>query len=102
MENLVVEFEARCELYAPHANSCTEVASRIRKLDLSTSQEASITSIIRLAVAETMYGMLCGIEGFASIGNTQGSYQLTDESGHILTGALDSLFFERVPELCGT
>jgi hypothetical protein len=101
VKNLVEEFRARCDLYAPGGSSQAEVATRIRRLGLSPQQEADVTSLVRLAVAETMYGILCGLEGYGSLGHTQGPYRLHSESGELLSGALDSLFFEQVPELRG-
>ena len=91
--------EERSELYLPSSKSRTEVATRIRALDLSPAQEAELMSITQLVIAETIYGLLCGLEGYGSIGQSQDTYELRDESGQILTGELDSMFFNRVQAL---
>ena len=53
-------------------------------------------AMIRLAIDDTTYQLVCGIEGSASLGDSQQDYTLLDEDGNTLTGALDSLLYERL------
>lgn len=59
-------------------------------------------SILELVMAETIFRLLCGLEGTGSLGSVQRQYKLFDEDGNELTQELDALFFERVDALSAT
>lgn len=93
--NLKAELQARGDLYL---NEETEVSILIESMGLDESQNEVIKKIIRLLIEETAYGLICGIEGAASIGSKQEVYKLISESGEEITGSLDALFYEDIIE----
>lgn len=59
----------------------TQVGSKIRELDLNASQLEKLKQLIDDILKETIYGILLGIDGEASIGGIQQTYKLYDEAG---------------------
>lgn len=64
----------------------TEVGLNLAQLGLNSEQMKKIKSIIDTALTDTIYTVLLGLDGEASIGNVQQNYKLYDESGNKLTG----------------
>lgn len=64
----------------------TEVGIDIEKLNLTQEQMEIMKGIIDKALTDTMYTILLGIDGEASIGGIQQEYKLYDENGNKLTG----------------
>ena len=52
----------------------TQVGSKIRELDLNASQLEKLKQLIDDILKETIYGILLGIDGEASIGGIQQTY----------------------------
>ena len=64
----------------------TEVGLDIESLNLTEDQINIMKGIIDKVLTDTMYTILLGIEGEASIGGIQQKYKLYDENGDNLTG----------------
>lgn len=71
------------ESFTAH-NGTTEVASRIRNLGLSQHQLDQLHGVLDAALTDTMYALLLGLDGAASIGNDQQTFTITDEDGNVL------------------
>ena len=56
-------------------------------LGISPEQARGVREILELALTDTMDSLLLGLDGAASIGGRQESYQLFSESGDQLSGA---------------
>jgi hypothetical protein len=67
----------------------SEVASRIETLKLSGDQLSTVHEIVKTVVRDTMYTLLLGLDGAASIGGTQQDYIIHDESGSKISGPGD-------------
>jgi hypothetical protein len=65
----------------------TEVGLELANLGLTAEQTKKIKSIINKVLRDAMYTILLGLDGEASIGRIQETYQLFDESGYKLTGS---------------
>jgi hypothetical protein len=59
----------------------TEVGLKIDNLGLTTEQMEKMKSIIDAVLTDSMYTILLGLDGEASIGNVQQTYKLYDENG---------------------
>lgn len=69
------------------AGSDTYVRTLISELKLDSEQQPLIRQVIDAVLTGTMYGLLLGLEGEASIGNDQRPYQIVDENdGQVIAG----------------
>lgn len=59
----------------------TEVGLNIANLGLTTEQMEKMKNIIDTVITDTMYTILLGLDGEASIGNIQQIYKIYDENG---------------------
>ena len=59
-------------------DSDTLVRRLIDEMKLNDLQESGIRKVIDAALSDTMYGLLLGLDGAASIGNDQRSYRIID------------------------
>jgi len=66
-------------------DSGSAVVALIRELNLSPIQSERLHRIVDGILADSFYGLLLGLDGAASIGGSQQSYQLRDEQGDLLT-----------------
>lgn len=66
--------------------SCSAVAAAIGALGLSPAQLSSLRGALDSALTDTMYTLLLGLDGCASIGGRQETYALFAESGQRLSG----------------
>ncbi|MEL6626479.1 MAG: hypothetical protein AAFO96_07945 [Bacteroidota bacterium] len=66
--------------------STTAVGILIQQLNLSPEQMPILRQILDGVMTDTMYGILLGLDGAASIGGEQEDYQIFDEEGNKLTG----------------
>jgi len=98
IDNVVDSMESLVSLYAEGKNGPTYLGSELDKIGLTNDQRNQVLSLIRLAVSEATHSIICGIEGTASLGNSQQMYKLLDEDGNELTGQLDALLHERLEE----
>ena len=83
-------------LYAQGRQGQTRLGAMLDALALADGQREQVLAMIKLAIDDTTYQLVCGIEGSASLGDSQQDYTLLDEDGNTLTGALDSLLYERL------
>lgn len=70
-------------------NSNTEVAQLIKSLQLTDKQNQIMKKILDTTLNDVFYSILLGLDGAASIGGTQESYDLKDEKGNSLSGELE-------------
>lgn len=68
------------------SSSGNTVAGAIEALGLPASRKAELRRILDLALTDTMYTLLLGLDGCASIGGLQESYSVYAESGGRLAG----------------
>ena len=68
------------------AGSGGAVATAINALDLSPPQASGLHRVLDLALTDTMYTLLLGIDGSAAIGGRQETYRLFAEGGAQLSG----------------
>ena len=72
-----------------NTGSGSAVAARIDALGLSPAQASGLRRALDLALTDTMYTLLLGLDGGASIGGRQETYSLYAESGErLLSGAM--------------
>ncbi|PLY44339.1 hypothetical protein CSZ94_06265 [Janthinobacterium sp. ROICE36] len=83
-------------LYAQGRQGQTRLGTLLDALALAQAQREQILALIKLAIDDATYQLVCGIEGSASLGDSQQEYTLLDEEGHTLTGALDALLYDRL------
>ncbi|MBI1891266.1 MAG: hypothetical protein HYS18_11500 [Burkholderiales bacterium] len=65
------------------------VAAKIRSMDLSEDQLAEMRSVLDAALTDTMYTLLLGLDGAASIGDIQQTYKILDEDGRLISESGD-------------
>jgi len=68
------------------------VAQQIKDMNLSEDQERQMRTVLHAVVRDTMYTLLLGLDGCASIGSNQQDYTILDEHGVVITsgGALEA------------
>ena len=93
MEHLALSFRGELE-----GGVKTKVASLLESMQLNAEQEKLLFEILRITTEDTIYSLICALEGHAPLGNVQQKFTLLDESGNELTGELDRLFYERLLE----
>ncbi|MFN5468624.1 MAG: hypothetical protein ACK5AM_10985 [Pirellulaceae bacterium] len=64
----------------------TRVSMEIRDMQLDEPKLAALREILDGALTDAFYTILLGLDGAASIGGTQQSFDLRDESGARITG----------------
>jgi hypothetical protein len=69
---------------APDAPS--EVAAKVRAMGLSAEQSVQMQGILDTAIKDTMVALLLGLDGEASIGDSQQAFTITDEDGNVIQG----------------
>lgn len=92
------EIEESANLYSQGLSGGTDVGSKIDALGLGSAQREMVVSLIKQAMEEFTYTLICGLEGEASVGGGQQQYKLLDEAGNELSGDLSSIFYEAVME----
>ncbi|GKS73319.1 hypothetical protein AVME950_00505 [Acidovorax sp. SUPP950] len=63
------------------ADGTSETAKKITALNLTPTQFKQVECIIDNVIRDTMYTLLLGLDGAASIGNDQRHLTIADESG---------------------
>lgn len=78
--------ELRTELVRDFTNpaSGSTVAAKIAALGLDAAQSRQLAAIVDTMVRDTVYTMLLGLDGAASLGNCQQHFTLTDENGNVI------------------
>jgi hypothetical protein len=85
VEGFYKEKEDLLKLYSDNEQE-TEVGNLIKTLDLKDDKKETLMKIIDNALTDTLYTVLLGLDGAASIGDRQEMYKLLDENGNELTG----------------
>jgi len=96
--NIKVEIENLVSLYGKGSEVQTDLGIKLDSLGLSSEVKEQFVGLIKQAIEESTYNIICGLEGVASIAGTQECYKIKDESGNKLSGDLDSLFYEQIME----
>jgi len=68
------------------AGSETLVSQKISSMGLSIQQTIALREVLNLLLNDTFYTLLLGLDGAASIGGVQHSYQVLDEDGLLICG----------------
>lgn len=98
VKNIKTEIEGLVSLYAQGSEGQTEIGTKLDSLNMSPELKSEVVSLIEQAIKESIYNLISGLEGSASLAGTQEIYKITDESGSELSGKLDALFYEYVME----
>ena len=74
----------------------TLVSTKIEELNLDEIQTEKLKSIISNLLTDTFYTLLLGLDGSASIGNSQESFKIYDEEDHLISegGDLEGYAYE--------
>jgi formamidopyrimidine-DNA glycosylase len=67
----------------------TQVATKIRELNLSEAQRKQVVAILDAALTDTFYTLLLGLDGSASIGGIQQTYKIYGEDGKLISDCGD-------------
>lgn len=75
----------------------TAVSAAIDRMNLGPEQRTVLREVLDGVLTDTLYTVLLGLDGEASIGGEQRSYVLTDDEGNLLTrdGAIEASAYER-------
>ena len=96
IDDVVASNASLLALYAQGRQGQTQLGALLDGLALAEGQREQVLALIKLAIDDATYQLVCGIEGSASLGDGQQDYTLLDEDGHTLTGALDALLYDRL------
>lgn len=96
IDDVVASNASLLALYAQGRQGQTQLGALLDGLTLAEGQREQVLALIKLAIDDATYQLVCGIEGSASLGDGQQDYTLVDEDGHTLTGALDVLLYDRL------
>lgn len=66
------------------ADGGSEVAAKVRALGLSAEQQAGMRDVLDAALRDTMYSLLLGLDGAASIGDSQEQFTIAGEDGVVI------------------
>ena len=66
------------------SSSGSSVAAQLAGLDCSPEQISAIRGILDTVLTDTLYAVLLGLDGCASLGGVQQSYHIRDESGAVV------------------
>jgi hypothetical protein len=78
----------RAELLAAFTapDAASEVAAKVRAMGLSAEQSVQMQGILDTVIKGTMVALLLGLDGEASIGDSQQAFTITDEDGTVIQG----------------
>lgn len=78
----------RAELLAAFTapDAASEVAAKVRAMGLSAEQSVQMQGILDTVIKDTMVALLLGLDGEASIGDSQQTFTITDEDGTVIQG----------------
>ncbi|QYG07355.1 hypothetical protein [Janthinobacterium sp. PAMC25594] len=96
IDDVVASNASLLVLYAQGREGQTQLGALLDGLALDEAQREQVLALIKLAIDDATYQLVCGIEGSASLGDNQQDYTLLDEDGNTLTGALDALLYDRL------
>ena len=75
-------------------NPQSEVGQLIQSLNLTEQQTEIMKKILDTTLTDIFYTILLGLDGCASIGGIQESYDLKDENGNQLSGEIEGYAYE--------
>lgn len=77
-------------------NGRTEASRRVEAMALTTDQVAQLRGLLDVVLRDTLYTLLLGLDGCASIGPDQQVYRIHDEDGNLLSqsGQLEAAAWE--------
>jgi hypothetical protein len=77
-------------------NTSTEVGERLRSLVADGTGKDELYDLVSLILSETYYSLLMALDGEASLGGTQMTYQIFDEEQNLLNecGEIEAAAFE--------
>jgi hypothetical protein len=61
------------------------VASKIDSMALNIEQKNQLQAVLNAVLTDTMYTLLLGLDGSASLGNNQHTFKIYDESGNLVS-----------------
>lgn len=96
IDGVVASNASLLAMYAQGRQGQTRLGTLLDGLPLADGQREQVLALIKLAIDDATYQLVCGIEGSASLGDSQQDYTLLDEEGHTLTGALDAPLYGRL------
>jgi len=64
----------------------TLVSQKISSMGLTAQQTMVLLDVLDLALTDTFYTLLLGLDGAASIGGVQHGYRVLDENGDLICG----------------
>ena len=96
IDDVVASNASLLALYAQGCQGQTQLGALLDGLALVHGQREQVLALIKLAIDDATYQLVCGIEGSVSLGDSQQDYTLLDEDGNTLTGALDALLYDRL------
>ena len=96
IDGVVASNASLLAMYAQGRQGQTRLGTLLDGLPLADGQREQVLALIKLAIDDATYQLVGGIEGSASLSDSQQDYTLLDEEGHTLTGALDALLYERL------
>ena len=96
IDDVVASNASLLALYAQGREGQTRLGAQLDGLALAQGQREQVLALIKLAIDDATYQLVCGIEGSASLGDGPPDYTLVYEDGHTLTGALDVLLYDRL------
>ena len=68
----------------------TAAAKQIQAMQLTPDQMDKLRAVIDTVLTDAMYTLLLALDGEASIGEVQQTYELKSEDGTVLTGQLEA------------
>ena len=76
----------------------TLASKQIAAMELSPVQTAQLQQVLDTVLTDTMYTLLLGLDGAASIGVHQQAYQIRDEAGNLVSncGELEAEAFNQL------
>ncbi|SIT19418.1 hypothetical protein [Achromobacter sp. MFA1 R4] len=66
------------------ADGGSAVAAKVRELGLSAAQLEGLRGVLDLALRDTMYALLLGLDGAGSIGDSQEQFTIAGEDGVVI------------------
>ena len=97
-EEFVQEFRELKEYiqngYFSHGTKISRI-ERLVEAGLNPKQIELVKAIVSEALTDSLYTVLLGLDGCASIGHNQVLYNLQDEEGNQITGEIESYAWEQ-------
>ncbi|WP_431286185.1 hypothetical protein [Roseateles chitinivorans] len=101
--NWAAEKASMLETYferAPSEHPQTDVGLKIAAMGLTEDQLEQLRAVVDGILVDTMYTLLRGLDGSASIGGVQHTYRILDEEGRVISqgGELEVEAYEQFHE----